>query len=154
MKRTGLQRKTPLRATKPIKRVSIVPGKSTVNPTRMKPWRPTKTTEETLGRKIVSERADEHCERCGLQSDALEWHHRRNRSQGGLWDPANGMALDRACHHFVTVNPEASDKPGWTVLNGEDPRTKPVLYRGRWVLLDNDGRVFPSPDPGGTTDGC
>lgn len=164
-RRTGLKTNTPLRTTKPLKRVSIVPGKSTVNPTRMKPWRPTQTPEERAARKIVQKRSlVDGVRMCELAipgtclGRATNYSHRVNASQGGLY--AAGWALDSCgsgttgCHGNLHASPAKGYENGWLVKSWDNPLTRPVLYRGRWVLLDNDGRVFPSPDPGGTTDGC
>lgn len=36
---------------------------------------------------------------------------------------------------------------GWALREGQDPLTTPVLYRGRWVLLDDDGGVQDAQPP-------
>jgi hypothetical protein len=96
-------------------------------------------TGEANARRLVSNRSGGVCECCGRQT-ATQWHHRRNRSQSGLWEPANGMHLDADCHHFITVNPTTSYAAGWLVPSWQDPAAVPVWHaRLGQVLLDNAG---------------
>lgn len=91
------------------------------------------------------------CEICGA-AYGTDFHHRRNRSQGGLWTPSNGLQLCREHHAMVTdtggrrAEFEAS---GWIVPSHADPARVPVLAchwptGRRWVLLDPNGTTVPS----------
>lgn len=95
---------------------------------------------EAEARSAVYRRSQGMCERCG-NAPAADWHHRKNRSQGGDWSPANGLHLCRPCHGYVTEHPAASYSAGWLVRGAYEPRTVPATYRGRPAFLDDDGGV-------------
>lgn len=100
---------------------------------------------EASARKAVYRRSRGVCERCGNRP-ATEWHHRRNRSQLGRWAAGNGLHLCSPCHRWVTEHPAESYVGGWLVRGTDDPENDdpamtPVLYRGRLVLLDDNGGV-------------
>lgn len=89
------------------------------------------------------ERSGTLCERCG--SHGGEMHHRKNRSQGGKWTPANIVRLCGDCHRHLTVTP--LDEDGWCLDRNDDPATIPVLrydrwlIRKQWTLLDDDAGI-------------
>lgn len=91
-------------------------------------------------RALVAARSNGLCEICAL-SVAREWHHRKNRSQGGTWAASNGMHLCAADHAWITEHPAEAARTGWTVRSRQDPAEVPVLRRGKWVLLDDEGGV-------------
>lgn len=100
---------------------------------------------EKLCREIVKTRSGGLCERC-CRGGATTMHHRKKRSQGGLWTPENIVALDghgtTGCHGWVEHNPNAAAEQGWHVRPWEEPADIPVLYRGSdRVLLTSDGRL-------------
>lgn len=92
---------------------------------------------------------------CELDScgPAEVYHHRRPRGNGGSsldWvnRAANGLALSDSCHMKVEGRLTGSSRAwstvqGWLVSqNGTDIAADVhVLYRGRYVLLADDGRV-------------
>lgn len=86
---------------------------------------------ENSGRLKVRARSRGICERCAKRR-ACEWHHRRNRSQGGDWSPANGVDLCTPCHAWITEHPAACYVIGWLVPNGASPEQWPVLRMGSW----------------------
>jgi hypothetical protein len=103
----------------------------------------------TTARKTVKTRAKMDteyalCERCGYVWGE-EWHHRQNRSQGGKWDPSNGLWLCSPCHKRVTEHPAEACTWGWSVRGWMDPELMPVVMprRGGWVWLDDDGGAVP-----------
>jgi hypothetical protein len=49
---------------------------------------------------------------------------------------------------MIHLNQNTAVDNGWTVKSWDNPLTRPVLYRGQWVLLDNEGGVAPSPNLG------
>lgn len=100
-------------------------------------------------RRDVSRRSGGVCEVCD-RAPATDWHHRKNRSQGGQWSASNGLHLCRACHRMVTEQPEAARRWGWAVPSWCDPAEAPVrLLRHGWVRLTDDGRYIPVEVPHG-----
>lgn len=88
------------------------------------------------------------CEKCG-QAPATNWHHRKNKSQGGRDNLANALALcgsgTTGCHGYVTVEREDAFDKGWAVRRAFDPAETPVYRLEQWVLLTDDGHVFVPP---------
>ena len=104
-------------------------------------------TAERQAREVVRDRSGGVCEVCGARR-ASNWHHRLNRSQGGLWCPTNGLDLcgsgTTGCHGWITEHPALSRPRGWIVQPHQDPATVPVdlAHHGR-VLLLADGCLAP-----------
>lgn len=99
---------------------------------------------EKMARTIVRERSENLCERCGLYGTTV--HHRKNRSQGGKWNPANCVALcgdgTRGCHGWVTMHPLQAREGGWHIHPMADEYDSYLeLWQagGRRVLLNVDG---------------
>lgn len=118
--------------------------------------KPGESAAEATGRRVVKKRSKGICEIQILDVcvvDATEWHHRRNRSQQGLWLPGNGLHLCWRCHEAVTNtrgNRARYEHFGWVVPSWRDPLLVKVWYRqARWVWLDNDGGP-PQDAPSGT----
>jgi len=97
---------------------------------------------EKTARALVYERSNRACEMCD-RARATEAHHRKNRSQGGLWSPENLLHLCPACHRHIGMNPAAAREQGWAVGRNFDPAEVPVWIAGR-------GRVYLTPDGGVT----
>jgi hypothetical protein len=100
---------------------------------------------ERQTRRIVRERSEGLCERCGV-AYATNVHHRKNRSQGGRWDPANCLHLcgsgTTGCHGYITSTPVQARAGGWTVRSGWDPQSVPVRLAGMgWRLLGPNGEI-------------
>jgi hypothetical protein len=68
-------------------------------------------------------------------------HHRKNRSQGGQWTPANIIRLCSPCHTYVTINPLKGREGGWCIQRHEDPELVPVDMAGQRLLLRDDSTV-------------
>lgn len=86
------------------------------------------------------------CEHCGQWAPGLEMHHRKFRSRGGDWRPANIIGLCSKCHQQVTTDHTGSARThGLAVSQVEEPEQIPVTtwYAGA-VLLDNLGCYTPS----------
>lgn len=88
----------------------------------------------------------------------MNFQHRKNKSQGGLWLPSNGIDVcgsgTTGCHGWIHANPTAAVEKGWTVPSWADPAEVPVLlhtlhYGHDWVLLDEDGCYALAPFPEG-----
>ena len=100
---------------------------------------------ETLCRRIVRTRSGGACEICGVE--AVQMHHRRNRSQGGQWTPSNILHVCVQCHVTVTNNPNWATDRGYTIQGPQHtPELVPVqLHWGaageepKWVFLLDDG---------------
>lgn len=141
MKRTELQRRTPLRrksfwrsTSSPLPRVS-----------------PAKRWDIRLGkvaRAAVIDR-DRHCVLCSEPiSDA---HHRLPRGTGGAmndptrWALSRLIGLCRAHHAWVEGHREAAEGLGLLMRHGVSvPCEVPVQWHGRSVWLDDDGSVVPA----------
>ena len=156
MRRVGLKTNTPLRAKKEPKRIGLTPGSASVQPKQapMKRQRPIVTAEERNSRRVVQTRSlVDGVRMCEIAipgvclGRATNYSHRVNASQSGKYEPAS--ALDACgsgttgCHGCLHANPSEAYENGWLVKSWDDPLTREVLYRGRWVLLDNEGAVVP-----------
>lgn len=131
---TTLRRKTALTSTTPLNRAAR---------RRATSCKPRRRTGEAHGRRAVKARSGGICEICGNEP-GQEWHHRKNRSQGGTWAPSNGLHACRRCHRRVTDGtcPEYYTV-GWCVKRDDDPREVPVQIHIAGVsglyLLDDQG---------------
>ncbi|WP_280475457.1 HNH endonuclease [Nocardia asiatica] len=103
-----------------------------------------KNPGESATRKLLATRSGGLCERCGI-APAQSVHHRWKRGQGGPWSASNCVALCgdgvRGCHGFAEHNPNAAEPEGLHLRPWITPADSRFLYRGRWVLLTDDGRV-------------
>lgn len=97
-----------------------------------------------MKREVLADRSHGVCEICGIAA-ATNWHHRKNRSQGGGDELSNAMHLcgsgTTGCHGYVTGNPAESYRCGWSVRSGHLPLETPVLRRREWCLFTDDGGV-------------
>lgn len=100
---------------------------------------------EALCRLLVNERAAGRCELCHRPGESL--HHRRKRSQGGLWRPSNILRLcghgTAGCHGAIEAQPTTAGVLGLTVASYLDPATVPVachpagLFVAEWQPRDD-----------------
>lgn len=99
---------------------------------------------EAKARKLVRERSDGVCEVCGTMW-ATNMHHRKNRSQGGLWEASNLLHLcgsgTTGCHGWITEHVTEAVAKGQCVRSHQDPTGTAVWTRHGWVLLDNQGGI-------------
>lgn len=95
---------------------------------------------------VVKERSFGLCEVCG-KARATEVHHILHRSHGGPDSPENllhvcGWGNTSGCHGKAHTDTHRYGN-GWALRSGNGPEhqpgARPVLYRGRWVLLTADG---------------
>ena len=88
------------------------------------------------------------CEHCNHRQ-GHEYHHRRNRGQGGSKDPRSGYAsncllLCNSCHRWATDHKPEAMEVGVVVSNFcPEPASVPVWRRDVWVLLDDEGGIAP-----------
>jgi hypothetical protein len=92
---------------------------------------------------LIHNRSAGICERCGW-AEGQQIHHRRARGMGGTRrDSTNAVYslahLCHPCHSLVESNRLEALSDGWLVSQHGDPSRVPVLYRGTWRLLDNEG---------------
>lgn len=146
----GLQRRTPLKSGgKPLARGKGI-GRQCADPkpAKAKPRRKTgKHIGEAHARATVRERSGGRCEvanRAVCTGRAAEWSHRKNRSQGGRWTPANGLDACSPCHLWITEHPVGAREKGWNVSREADPLRVPVWTVHGLVVLDDVGGLTPS----------
>lgn len=113
---------------------------------------------ESRARRIVYGRSAGLCEPqipdVGCTRQGAEWHHRRRRSQRGLWTPSNGLHVCRACHAAVTHPTDRKpefEAAGWIVPPWDAPAAVPALIHTHTlghalVLLDDLGMVALAPE--------
>lgn len=95
-------------------------------------------------RAILYARSGYVCEMCA-RARATEAHHRKNRSQGGTWSPANLLHVCHSCHVHVTTHPAAAREQGWAVRRDQEPAEVPVwIARKGWSYLELDGSITPT----------
>lgn len=138
MKRTELKRTGFKRA--PLGRAYVV-----------KPQRSKYDPREKSARAKVRSRSGGVCE---VQKDgvclghATNFQHRAAAGQGGGYSASNGLDVcgsgTTGCHGYIHAHPTESIREGWTVPSWDTSLNRAVLYRSRWVLLDDDGGIFPS----------
>jgi 5-methylcytosine-specific restriction protein A len=80
---------------------------------------------------------------------AVTFHHRRPRGRGGSRRPdtnlaSNGLAACTACHDWVELHRTAAKEKRWLLEQNQVPADEPVLLRGVWVLLNDDGSITPA----------
>lgn len=96
---------------------------------------------EKRARQALRARSGGVCEMCGSRP-ATDAHHRKNRSQGGLWSPENLLHLCHQHHMHVTTHPAIARENGWSVSAYRDPAVEPVWLAGRgWSVLRPDGAI-------------
>jgi 5-methylcytosine-specific restriction protein A len=103
-------------------------------------------TEEV--KEAIIRRSGGRCEICGVSAAQYHLHHRRPRGMGGSkqlesGSAANGILIHPHCHDKVESNRSAAIENGWLVRQGHDPAYTPLLRRGQWVTLTEDGSLFP-----------
>lgn len=106
---------------------------------------------------VVEARAAGLCERCGDPlTFGVTYHHRQPRSMGGssrsdrFYSAANLLALcvypGKDCHRLIESYRARAIELGYLVPQSSDFRETPVLYRGCWVRLTDDGGLTACPD--------
>lgn len=101
-------------------------------------------------RKLVLDRAQGRCEKCGELSGHLELHHRQYRSRGGKHLASNIVALDgwgnHTGHHGWAHTDLQAEVEGFSIRSGFDPHEVKLLHAIYGVvLLDDSGSFHPVP---------
>ncbi len=125
---------------------------------RIKAKRPTadaRRAEESARLKVWARASQPHgialCEVCG-ERPVTNYQHRKGKahcSQDELWAASNGLAVCgngnvSGCHgERIHQQPTIAYASGWSVRSGQVPMDVPVLRRGVWCLLDDDGGFEP-----------
>jgi 5-methylcytosine-specific restriction protein A len=109
-------------------------------------------------RDIVTRRAGDHCERCGVDRPE-QIHHRRPRGMGGSSardtnTASNALFISGDCHRLIESDRDAAFDRGWLVRQGQNPADVPVIWQGDWALLTDDGTVFTPPQGSGRCPRC
>lgn len=138
MKRTELKR-APFRLNRERMNESTGHAATPAKRGPVKPRQQPVTSAEREARRLVRERSGGTCEGACGNTPASDWHHRKNRTQGGRWAADDGMDLCRSCHAYVTDHPQWGYARGWSVRSTLDPAAIPCLRRGSYVWLLPDG---------------
>jgi hypothetical protein len=88
----------------------------------------------------------------GCLGVATDLAHRKKVGAGGRKGAAarahhvlsNALAACRGCHKSCHAAPAGAYWRGWMLREHQDPQTTPCLYRGLWVVLDDQGGYFPT----------
>lgn len=160
MKRTELKRVTPLKASKALARKAALQAKTPLAratvPLKRAPLLQTRP-KPAVTPKVRTQLRRRSGGLCEIWLDgicaqtATEASHRIKRGAGGRHGEAaerNGRASNLTfscspCHAYLHQYPENARHWGWMLLEDADPPTSPVLIRGQWSLLDDDGSVTP-----------
>lgn len=93
----------------------------------------------------VTARSGGMCEVCGAER-IWDLHHRHPRKSGGTkraWIglASNCLGVCRSDHNLIESRRILARLLGWLVPEGFDPAACPVMYRGGWAWLTEDGCV-------------
>lgn len=152
---TPLTREAPLRSGKGLQRKGW--GASTVTRStrqRATPKRRGADLPATV-RSALAARSGGLCEvqAPGCDGRAVDPSHRKTTGMGGRKGAAavahhvlsNLLHVCRGCHEgAIHARPADAFWRGWMLRQHEDPRAVPCLYRGVWVLLDDQGGCTPT----------
>lgn len=150
-RRTSLQSHTELQRKTPLRRTGWLPVKPRKATLKRGPGR--KSAEEKRGREAVEARGGGVCEIQvpGVCLGAAEvFSHRKRKSQSSKaekWSPTNGLAGcgsgTTGCEGHLTARGSTADvrSKGWTVHPSLNPSAVPVLRRGVYVWLYEDGSL-------------
>lgn len=171
MKRTAIQRRTPLKASKPLTRttalsVSPLARSQTHANSALQRRRPKRAKDGPSDAAViqVAQRDEWACVRCGGSCHgrrSLDWsvQHRRARGMGGSRrpdtnEPQNLILLcgsatsPGGCHLRVEQRHPADAGSGWAIKQAENPLHVPVLHWQRGlVFLLADGSWSSRPVP-------
>lgn len=94
---------------------------------------------------VINGRSMGLCEVCG-DARVTDHHHRRPRGAGGSKRPdtntaANGLGICHGCHRMIELNRRVALLMGWLLRQPDQPNARPVMYRGVWRYLHDDGNV-------------
>jgi 5-methylcytosine-specific restriction endonuclease McrA len=143
--KTRLQRHTPLKQGGGLKQGGSLKQTARL-PRQSAKKRSTRRTWAQL-RVAVLDRSDGTCDLCAtaIRPEDFECHHRRLRSQGGLDEMANCVALHDLCHSRLHGDRVMARETGFIVHKPDDPTVTPVLRHGRtWAL---PGETWAPVDP-------
>ena len=104
------------------------------------------TGPDQATRHKVWERDGWCCALCGNSSGRVSIHHRLPRGRGGDNRLSNLLLLCDfgGCHDVIVESRRANATlNGWLVRTGFDPAVVPLIHRGAWVWLGDDGSVTP-----------
>jgi 5-methylcytosine-specific restriction enzyme A len=158
-RKTTLEQKAPLRRTtalgrRPLAR-SVLHAESVAR--RAQPKRRPAQPIPAEVRVALAVRSEGKCEiaTVGCTAVATDFAHRKKVGAGGRKGSAarahhvlsNALAACRSCHSTCHANPAEAYANGWMLREHHDATHEPVLYRGAWRLLGDDGSTIPTTTP-------
>jgi 5-methylcytosine-specific restriction protein A len=143
---TTLARRTRLEGAAQLKRSSEL-RRATPGDARRRDTGPARAVRE-----LVAQRSGGRCEVTGCDQPAEHLHHRRPRRLGGSRRadtnrPSNLLHLCADHHTAVESLRTRAYALGLLLPAGADPAASPVLRRGVWVLLGDDGSTTITAPP-------
>lgn len=158
MKRSGIQRRTPMKSGSSLR--SSTPQADTSGKPAKRKTGPSKATLRLRTKKLVSPRSGGDCEirTPWCLGRATNLSHRLAEGQGGQWSAVNcldscGHGNASGCHGYLHQHPAEARRFGWMVDFSADPAAVEVLmwHDGRqdWFLLREDGTAELAPFPEG-----
>jgi hypothetical protein len=103
----------------------------------------------------VARRSAGRCEICGDATSDLQLHLRRWQGRASFHRrPIAASDLLQLCmidHNRVETHRTQAHEHGHLLRAGQHPAFEPVIYLGRWTLLDNDGSTYRVLGPNAET---
>lgn len=105
-------------------------------------------------RELIKNRAGGRCEICDHTTSDTHARHRCVCGTSGSLrhetdTPSSGLWLCGHCHRIVEAYRSHALDRGWIVRQCRSTLATPVLYRGAWMMLDDEGNTYRIPTPPG-----
>ena len=117
----------------------MIPRRTPLKRTAMKPGKPSKEPMPPLVALAVITRANGACEACRFTAAGkMDLHHRKLRSQGGQHTVENLLYVHDGCHSEIHDRVELAYKLGLLVRSYLDPADVPVHPFGSLTILADE----------------
>jgi hypothetical protein len=157
MKRSPLERRTPLTSSTPLPRSNLAANQGGHHQRVPRPRGRVKPAVPARILVALVARSGGVCEILlpGCNRVAIDPAHRLKQGMGGRKGDAktahdvlsNLLHACRFCHSHCHASPAEAYSHGWMLREGNNPLTEPALYRGQSRWLTDDGLVLTTPPP-------